>query len=233
MAKILLAEDDRDLSEVITLALQAKGHLVQQAYNGPECSACLTGSSYDLIILDWMMPGFSGVELCKEFRDRGGRTPILMLTAKNAIEDRERGLDSGADDYLSKPFDPRELAARVRALLRRPDNLVGEVLRAGRLEMDTSVCEVRIDGNVVVLRPKEYHLLEFFMRHPNQVFANVALMQRVWLDDSSGSVDNLKTHIKTLRRKLNDTEGRIVRTVRGRGYMLSIENTEESRSVDP
>lgn len=221
MAKILLAEDDRDLSEVITFGLQTKGHSIQQVFDGISCSDYLNTSSFDLIILDWMMPGRSGIDVCKEFRSRGGKTPVLMLTAKTTIDDRERGLDSGADDYLTKPFDQRELAARVRALLRRPDTVVGNTIKFGPLEMDTIGCIVKLNGTELHLRPKEYALLEFFMRHPNQAFSTDAILRRVWLDDGAATPDNLKTHIKMLRRKI-DPEGAesIIRTVTGKGYML-------------
>lgn len=221
MAKILLAEDDRDLAEVISFALQSKGHAVQVVHNGRDCQGYLDACKYDLLILDWMMPFISGLDLCKEFRRKGGRTPILMLTAKTKIEDREQGLDGGADDYLIKPFDQRELFARVRALLRRPDAIVANVLSAQDLTIDTATCELRRSGEIIHLRPREYSLLEFLMRHKNQVFSADALLQRVWLDDSTASLDNLRTHIKMMRQKLD--KGRkdsIIRTVRGRGYLL-------------
>lgn len=224
MAKILLAEDDRDLSEVVTFALQAKGHTVQQVYDGIECHSCLRFSSFDLVILDWMMPGKTGLDICKEYRRNGGKTPILMLTAKTQIDDREAGLDSGADDYLTKPFDQRELAARVRALLRRPETVLGDVLAAGPIELNTVTCKVKVDGAEVLLRPKEYSLLEFFLRHPNQVFSSDAILQRVWLDEALATPDNLKTHIKLLRRKLDPSGGpSVIKTVKGRGYSLSVD----------
>lgn len=222
MAKILLAEDDRDLSEVICFALQSKKHIVQPVYDGVECLAYLRTSSFDLIILDWMMPGKSGIEVCREYRARGGTTPVLILTARTTIDDRESGLDSGADDYLTKPFDQRELFARVRALLRRPDTMVGDVLRVGVIEMDTVRGLVTVGGTEVALRPKEYSLLEFFLRHPNQAFSTNAILDRVWMDDALATPDNLKTHVKLLRRKLDIAGGAAqLRTVKGRGYMMT------------
>lgn len=222
MAKILLAEDDRDLSEVITFALQTGGHVVQPTFEGSECLSFLRTCKFDLIILDWMMPKISGLEVCRTFRSEGGKTPILMLTAKTKVEDKELGLDNGVDDYLTKPFDQRELAARVRALLRRPDTVLGNVLTADNIEMDTVACKVTVDGAEIHLRPKEFTLLEFLLRHPNQAFSTDALLQRVWLDDSAATPDNLKTHIKMLRQKLDSNRSEsLIKTIRGRGYLLS------------
>jgi DNA-binding response OmpR family regulator len=224
MAKILLAEDDRDLSEVITFALNKAGHMVQPVYDGRNCLIYLQASKFDLVILDWMMPFVSGIEVCKTYRSEGGRTPILMLTAKTKIEDRESGLDTGVDDYLTKPFDQRELAARVRALLRRPDTMVGNTLSARGISMNTITFEVSKNGQPLHLRPKEFSLLEFLLRHPNQAFSTEALLQRVWLDDSAATPSNLKTHVKMLRQKLDDdSEDSIIKTVRGRGYILQTE----------
>ena len=221
MAKLLLAEDDRDLAEVISFALQSKGHMVQQVFDGRQCLEYLGTCKYDLIILDWMMPRISGLEVCKNYRAQGGRTPILMLTAITKVDDREAGLDSGADDYLTKPFDQKELAARVRALLRRPDAIVGNALQAQDVTMDTVSCTVMRGAEIVHLRPKEYSLLEFLLRHPNQAFSTDALLQRVWLEDKAATPDNLKTHIKTLRQKLDrGREGSLIQTIRGRGYLL-------------
>ncbi len=225
MAKILLAEDDKDLSEVITFALNNAGHMVQPVYDGRECLVHLRGSKFDLLILDWMMPWVSGLEVCKVFRSEGGKTPILMLTAKTKIEDRESGLDSGVDDYLTKPFDQRELSARVRALLRRPDTMVSNTLKANGISMNTVTFEVTNNNEPMHLRPKEFTLLEFLLRHPNQAFSTDALLQRVWLDDSAATPSNLKTHIKMLRQKLDkSSDESMIRTVRGRGYILVTED---------
>jgi OmpR-family two-component system manganese-sensing response regulator len=225
VAKILLAEDDKELAELLTFSLEKSGHMVQQVHDGRECSLYLSSCKYDLIILDWMMPHLSGLEVCRNYRKDGGKTPILMLTAKSTIDDRETGLDSGVDDYLVKPFDQRELSARVRALLRRPDSIVGNVLKAGSIVMDTVSCEVLQNGESLHLRPKEFSLLEFLLRHPNQAFTTEALLQRVWLDDSAATPSNLKTHIKMLRKKLDIAGGEsLIKTVRGRGYMLNGSN---------
>jgi DNA-binding response OmpR family regulator len=220
MAKILVIEDDSDLSQVLRIALSAKGHSVQVCLNGERARDLLRMYQYDLIILDWMMPVVTGIDVLNDFRSSGGTTPVLMLTARCSSEDKEKGLDSGADDYLTKPFDSRELLARVRALLRRPHSLSGVTLKAGDLELDPIACSVKKRGEEIHLRPKVYSLLEFFMRHPNQVFSADALLQRVWLDEDDVSLDSVRTHIKLMRQSV-DAEAALIKTVRNKGYKLA------------
>lgn len=220
MAKILLVEDDVDLAEVLRITLTNKGYAVQVCNAGGNAKDMLRMFSYDLVILDWMMPAVSGLDVLREYRARGGKTPVLMLTAKSALDDKEVGLDSGADDYLTKPFHSRELLARVRALMRRPQSMSGTILQAGELELDPVSCKVTRAGAEIHLRPKVYSILEFFMRHPNQVFSAEALLQRIWLDDSDASLDSVRTHMKLLRRAV-DPDGVLIKTLRNRGYMLT------------
>jgi DNA-binding response OmpR family regulator len=219
MAKILVVEDDADLAEVLRITLANKGHAVQLCSGGVQAMDMLRVYTFDLIILDWMMPKVSGIDVLKEYRARGGTVPVLMLTAKSALEDKEQGLDSGADDYLTKPFHARELLARVRALLRRPHGLAATILKVGDIELDPVACSVRKNGVEVHLRPKVYSMLEFFMRHPDQVFSADALLQRIWLDEADVSLDSVRTHMKLLRQSV-DPEGKIIRTMRNRGYIL-------------
>ncbi|MCC7529203.1 MAG: response regulator transcription factor [Candidatus Melainabacteria bacterium] len=225
MAKILIIEDDKDLAEVLRFTLSNKGHSVQSLSGGKDALSMLRVYKYDLIILDWMMPDVSGVDVLKGFRESGGKTPVLMLTAKTTIDDKEKALDLGADDYLTKPFDSRELLARVRALLRRPESMAQTILRAGDLELDPVSCSVSKGGKVLKLRPKVYSMLEFFMRHPNQVFSAEAILERVWMDDASASPDTVRTHIKLLRRAI-DAPGKeaesFIENVRNRGYLMRI-----------
>jgi len=225
MAKILLIEDDADLTEVLRFTLSNKGHSVKALSGGKDALPMLRVYKYDLIILDWMMPDISGVDVLQGFRESGGKTPVLMLTAKTTIDDKEKALDLGADDYLTKPFHSRELLARVRALLRRPESMAQTVLRAGDLELDPVSCSVSKGGKVLKLRPKVYSMLEFFMRHPNQVFSAEAILERVWMDDATASPDTVRTHIKLLRRSIDSPgaeEESFIENVRNRGYLMRI-----------
>jgi DNA-binding response OmpR family regulator len=220
LAKILVVEDDTTLAEVTKFGLESQGHIVQVSPNGNDALVNLRVNKYDLIVLDWMMPDLTGIEVLETYRKSGGKTPVLMLTAKARLEDKEQGLDAGADDYLTKPFEHRELQARIRALLRRPTSLASIVLQVTDITLDPATCVVTRAGNEVKLRPKVYSLLEFLMRHPNQVFSAEAILERVWLDDAMVSTDTVRAHFKLLRKSLNLKEESIIRTVRNRGYML-------------
>lgn len=228
MAKVLVVEDDADLAALIKNILGVERHTVEVAPNGRDAVALLSMYTYDLVMLDWNLPAMSGKEVCQHYRSKGGSTPILMLTSRSTVEDKEEGLDAGADDYLTKPFHAKELAARVRALLRRPQSVSAKTLQAGELELDPKTVRVSKSGKEIHLLPKEFSLLELFMRYPNQVFSAEALLDRVWASDSAASLDTVRTYIKTLRKKI-DTEGSasMIRTVHGVGYSLA------SMSSDP
>jgi len=220
MAKILLVEDDAALAEVTRFGLESQGHIVQVTVDGSRALDNLRINKYDLVVLDWMMPEMTGIEVLESYRRSGGKTPVLMLTAKTRLDDKELGLDSGADDYLTKPFEHRELQARIRALLRRPTSLASIVLTVGDIALDPATCVVTKAGVAVKLRPKVYSLLEFLMRHPNQVFSADAILERVWLDDAMVSTDTVRAHFKLLRKSLELQEDALIKTVRNRGYML-------------
>ncbi len=229
MAKILLVDDDSDMTEVITHTLQIKGFTVQSAQGGREALELLRVNSYDVIILDWMMPGVSGVDVCERLRSAGNKTPILMLTCRTSADDKETGLDAGADDYLTKPFENKELAARIRALLRRPPDFVGTVLTAGHLALDPVTRKLSRDGLEIHARPMVINLLEFFMRHPNQFFSAEALLQRVWHDDSLASLDTVRSHIKLLRRSVDLPDRKsVIKTERNKGYRLDLEQAMQA-----
>jgi len=221
MAKILIVEDELDLAEPIQESLERQHHVVEIVDNGPEALQCLKVYKYDLVILDWMLPGLSGKEIAAQYRSTGGITPIIMLTARSSIEDKEAGFDAGADDYLTKPFHLTELHARVRALLRRPHSMAAKVLEIGGLSLDPIARKVTRNGEEIHLLPKEFSLLEFLMRHPNQVFSAEALIDRVWESDTLALPDTIRTHIKTLRKKI-DAAGKpsLIVTVHGIGYKL-------------
>src|SRR5579875_514391 len=219
MAKILIVEDDKQLADMVRTSLLFDHHLVELVGDGEAASTHLRTCDYDLIVLDWGLPGKSGIEICKEFRSQGGRTPILMLTGKAEIADTATGLDSGADDYLAKPFNVRELTARVRALLRRPVGYTETTLTAGNLSLDPIKHRVHRDGQPVPLLPKEFALLEFMMRHPNQVFSPEALLNHVWPSDSEATAAALRTTMKRLRAKI-DPDNKLIRTEHGVGYIL-------------
>ncbi len=221
MAKILLVEDEPDIADLIIAWLKNEHHTIEYAPNGEDATSLLTIYQFDVIIMDWMLPGVSGVEVCSTFRSRGGTTPILMLTAKKHVDEKSAGLDAGADDYLTKPFELKELSARIRALLRRPTTFSGTVLKVGPLVMDTATYKVSRVNEEISLLPKEFALLEFFMRHPNQVFSAEALLDRVWTSDSEASPETIRTYIKRLRKKI-DEEGKpsLLNTVHGVGYKM-------------
>jgi two-component system OmpR family response regulator len=221
MAKVLIADDDVGLCSTIKGWLSLDHHSVEIVNDGQDALARLKVYEYDLVILDVSMPGMTGFEVITEYRGAGGAAPVLFLTGRSTIEDIERGFAAGADDYLRKPFHGKELAARVKALLRRPQSLVGNVLEFGNLVLDRENYRVTKDGAALQLLPKEFSLLEFFMRHPNRVFAPDALLNRVWTAESDATVDAVTTCIKRLRQKI-DVDGKpsYIRTVRGAGYRL-------------
>lgn len=221
MAKILLVEDDGDLANLIVNILSVERHTIDVVGDGQTAIAQLRLSKYEVIILDWMLPGASGMDVCREYRGKGGSTPILMLTSKSSPEEKETGLDAGADDYLTKPFNAKELAARIRALLRRPQVVSAKTLQVGAVVLDPKAAKVFKNGDEIHLLPKEFSLLELFMRYPNQVFSGDALLERVWAAESAASLDTVRTYIKTLRKKI-DTEGSasLIRTVHGVGYCM-------------
>ncbi len=198
MAKILVVEDETRLCELISDGPEAEGYIVETALNGLDAENLLKLSSYDLLILDWNLPGMTGIELCKNYREAGGMARILMLTGKSAIEDRASGLDSGADDYLTKPFDMREVSARVRALMRRPDEVKAAVIKYRGLELNSKSHQVSRNGVPIELFPKEFALLEFFMRNQGEAFSLEALQKRLWPSESESSPETLRVHESVL-----------------------------------
>lgn len=221
MPKILLVEDDIHLAGDVVDWLEFEKHTVEHVADGKEADERLRFYQYDLIILDWELPGVHGIDICRRYRQAGGNSPVLMLTGKGEITDKEQGLDSGADDYLTKPFHLKELTARIRALLRRPAVMTGTVLKIKNLALDTNTKKLSKDGKEIQLSPKEYALMDFLMRHPDEVFSQEALLERVWSSESDASVFSVYTAVKTLRKKITeDGEKPILATVHGLGYRL-------------
>lgn len=223
MAKILVVDDDRIITELVKTYLTCSdNHLVEVAETGSDALSLLSVSNFDLIVLDWMLPDIAGIEVCRNFRSRGGRASILMLTSKSDRFDKAAGLDAGADDYLVKPFDQVEFQARVRALLRRPDSWSDAVIRVGDLELHSTNQKVFRGGKEVALRPKEFALLELLARHPGQNFTADAIHRRIWDSNSKSSVETVRMHVMALRKKLGDSEQKpLISSARGVGYSLN------------
>jgi DNA-binding response OmpR family regulator len=223
VAKILLVEDDVELVGSLKDWLTLENHVLELATNGEDALQMLRLFAFDVVVLDWSLPGLSGYEICKQFRDEGGHTPIIFLTGRSDIASREAGLDCGADDYLVKPFDPRELSARIRSLLRRPAVTLAPELRAGDLVLNPMTRMLTGNGGSVQLKPKECSLLEFLMRHPNQTFHSKELLEAVWSSDSDASSDSVRTWMKFLHGQLKTIgKGELIKTVLGSGYLLQI-----------
>jgi DNA-binding response OmpR family regulator len=218
--RILVIEDESQLAELIQRGLEEEGYAVDAAASGETGEELVESVPYDLVVLDIILPGKDGLEVCRDLRDKKLKMPILMLTAKDAIEDKVKGLDCGADDYMAKPFVFEELYARVRALLRREENLVSQKVELGDVVIDTTTRQVWRGGTEVTLTPKEYSIFEYLARHPNMVITRVMLEQHVWnleLDSTSNLVD---VFIRKLRRKLDSEGESLIQTVKGAGYRL-------------
>lgn len=221
MAKILLVDDDKDLCEFVVDALEFDGHAVEVSHDGDDALTRLALSAYDTIVLDWDLPNVRGIEICKKLRSDNVKVPIIMLTGRTGTADKLDGLDSGADDYLTKPFDVRELCSRVRALLRRSSDSVGDVLRVGDIELDPVNYSVKVRGEDVRLLPKEFQLLQFLMRHPGRVFSHDALLAQVWNLESDATDEAIRSCMKRLRKKLEDVAAEpLIETVHRVGYRL-------------
>jgi len=219
--RILVADDDRRLTGIVKRGLMEEAYAVDVAYDGEESEYLAEINPYDLVILDIMMPKKDGIEVCRELRAKSVNTPILMLTARDAVEDRVKGLDAGADDYLVKPFAFNELLARVRALLRRNGVTRSPELKVGDLSLNTLTREVRRGERVVELTTKEYVILEYLMRHPNVVVTRRMLEEHAWDYDFDSLSNLIDVYIRRLRRKIDvGGDKSMIQTVRGAGYRL-------------
>jgi DNA-binding response OmpR family regulator len=221
--RILVVEDEASIAHFVRQGLTEAGHAVDLAWDGREGLDYALAADYDVLVLDIMLPKLNGLELVRELRRRGDKTPTLMLTARDTVDDRVQGLDAGADDYLVKPFAFSELLARVRALLRRPPLQTSTVLQVGDLAMDTASREVRRDGRLIELSPREYAILEYLMRHPNQVLTRTQIGEHIWNFDFYNESNVVDVYIGYLRRKVEQGSEPLIHTVRGVGYRLSAE----------
>ncbi|HVX21062.1 MAG TPA: response regulator transcription factor [Acidimicrobiales bacterium] len=219
--RILVVDDDPGVRSSLDRALRLEGYQVETAADGPAALQALSVGSPEAVILDLGLPGLDGLEVCRRLRSAGDDTPVLMLTARDAVDDRVQGLDAGADDYLVKPFALAELLARLRALLRRRSGAEGEVLRFGDLSLDLGTREARRGDRVFTLTRIEFDLLELFLRHPRQVLTRDVILDRVWGYTFDSGTNSLAVYVGYLRRKTEaDGESRYLHTVRGVGYVL-------------
>ncbi len=221
--RILVVEDEHRIAAFLKRGLVEEGYAVDVAFDGDEALDWSAIAPYDLIVLDLLLPGLSGIVVCRTLRQRGVRTPILMLTARDAIEDRVTGLDAGADDYLTKPFAFSELLARIRALLRREPDARALVLHIADLTLDPATHIVTRAGIVIPLANKEYQILEYLLRNENRALTRTMIAEHAWdyeFDNASNVID---VHIRALRRKLDDAYPvKLIHTIRGVGYRLAI-----------
>lgn len=221
MPKLLLADDDKELVAALSRYLTAQGYVVEIARNGGDAIQMLENFTFEIIILDWQLGDTSGVSVCKRFRERGGKTPILMLTGLAGIDNKEEGFDSGVDDYLTKPFEARELSARLRSLLRRPSLLTTTELKVRNVSLEVETRTVSDGTSSVKLSQREAALLEFLLRHQNRNFLSATIRDSVWPLDSEGSDDTVRTCMRTLRQKLTKIgHGDLIKTDLKSGYVI-------------
>lgn len=224
--RILIVEDEHKIANSIKKGLEHEKYIVDVAYDGTSGFDLAIGEEFDLIILDRLLPGIDGIQICKKLRDSGNHTPILMLTAKGQIEDRVEGLNAGADDYLVKPFAFSELVARVRALLRRPKHGSNTVLEVEDLKLDTADFSAWRNNISIRLSSKEFSLLEYLMRHKNKIVTKEQIINHVWNYDSDVLPNSVEVYIKHLRDKIDSAhfKTKLIHTARGFGYKIGAQN---------
>jgi two-component system copper resistance phosphate regulon response regulator CusR len=229
--RILVVEDDASIADFLVRGLQEEGYGVAHAADGDEGRRRLQTESWDVVLLDCWLPKTDGLTVLRQFRQNGGVSPVLLLTARDAVADRVRGLDSGADDYLCKPFAFAELLARIRSLARRQDARGSTLLTYGNLCVDLAAQRAERDRKRLDLTVKEQALLVFFLRNPGKVLTRTAIYEHVWNEQYDGMSNTLEVHIMDLRRKLEAHGPRIIFTLRGRGYMLSEQPVAEQENA--
>jgi DNA-binding response OmpR family regulator len=225
--RVLLVEDEHKIAAYVKRGLQESGYAVDAVFTGRDALDWVGAAPYDLIILDIMLPVIDGLSVCRELRHRGDRTPVLMLTARDEVDDRVTGLDAGADDYLVKPFAMKELLARMRALTRRTDQPKSSVLSYADLSLDTRTHQVRRGGQLIPLALKEFSVLECLLREPGRVLTRAQIAEHVWSYENFNQSNVVDVYVRNLRRKIDEPfEQKLIYTVRGVGYCLAVYETD-------
>jgi two-component system copper resistance phosphate regulon response regulator CusR len=225
--RILIVEDEDEIADFVVRGLREEGFTVERAADGDDGWHRLRTGTWDVVLLDWWLPGPDGLTLLRRFRQAGHLTPVLFLTARDAVSDRVRGLDGGADDYLCKPFAFEELLARVRALTRRRDQAAGTLLCHADVRLDLATQKVERHGHRLTLTAREYALLVFFLRHPGEVLTRTRIYEHVWDERYDGLSNTLEVHVMELRRKLEAHGPRLIQTLRNRGYRFGEEDDND------
>lgn len=223
--RILIVEDDLQISNNIKEILSLNNYLTDCVFDGESALYKIETEEYDVIILDWMLPKITGIEICKRVRDKGFSVPILILTAKSLIEDKVNGLNSGADDYLTKPFISEELVARLKSLIRRKNGASSSpVITISDLQIDTNLCRVQRRGKVINLTPKEYSLLEYLILNKGKVLGRMEILEHVWGESIDPFSNTIDVHIRYLRKKIDlKNRKKLIITVKGKGYIACID----------
>jgi len=222
--RILLVEDEKGVAKFVKKGLEEEHYTVDHEVNGKEALNHIAANQYDLIILDIMLPGMNGIDICRNIRSGGIQTPVMMLTARESVGDKVQALDSGADDYLTKPFSFDELLARIRALLRRKKDSMPE-LTAGKLRLDVTARKVFVGDQEAIISPKEFAILQYLLRNKGRVVSRTQILENIWGYDFNPSTNVVDVHIKTLREKIGQfMQIDIIRSVRGVGYTIDVEN---------
>ncbi len=225
MAKVLVVEDDPQVCKVIQDRLTHENYVVEVVHTGTAGLDRLLCCQYDVVILDWDLPEIDGLQILKQYRSKGGKTPVLMLTGKAEIPEKETGLDSGADDYLTKPFSARELSARLRAVTRRSSDVTSGTIKRGELELDLKRCVLTKGGTEVRLQPAEYALMEFFMRNPGRLFSADDLINRAWNSEAEVTANSVRILVTRLRKKIdNPGQPSLIVTASKLGYRFEPES---------
>lgn len=225
MLKILLVEDDKDIADMVRQWMEAEKCSVEVAHDGLSGYEFLRMGSFDVAILDWNLPGLTGIEVLNKYRSNGGSTPILMLTAQNLIENKVAGFDAGVDDYLTKPFHILELYSRIKSLARRPKEVSSDVIKIKNLELERGNYKLTKDGQPVHLQRRDFELLEFLMSHPKETFSSESLLQRLWGMSSEASAGTVRTTVRRIRQALGesaDDDSSIIENVRRVGYRIRL-----------